>query len=77
MNVGCIPSKALLNISHKYEEANKHFSEIGLKVDGLSYDWEKVQEKKGKIVGSLTKGIEGLFKKNKVDYKVGWGVFEK
>jgi dihydrolipoamide dehydrogenase len=77
LNVGCIPSKALLNISHKYEEANKHFKEMGIEVSNVSYDWDKVQEKKGKIVTSLTKGIEGLFKKNKVDYKVGWGVFEK
>ena len=77
LNVGCIPSKSLLNISHKYEEANKHFGELGIEVSNLSYNWNKVQEKKGKIVLSLTKGIEGLLKKNKVDYKIGWGVFEK
>lgn len=73
LNVGCIPSKALLNISHKYEEANKHFAELGLKVDKVEVDWDQVQNKKGKIVGSLTKGIEGLLKKNKVDYQVGAG----
>lgn len=73
LNVGCIPSKALLNISHKYEESNKHFEELGLVSAGVTYDWKKVQEKKGKIVNSLTKGIEGLLKKNKVDYKVGTG----
>jgi len=73
LNVGCIPSKALLNISHKYEDANKHFDELGLEVKGLSYNWNKILEKKGKIVTGLTKGIEGLLKKNKVDYVKGWG----
>lgn len=76
LNVGCIPSKALLNISHKYEDASKHFGEFGLEVKGgVSYDWDKVMNKKEKIVGSLTKGIEGLFKKNKVDYVKGYGSF--
>lgn len=73
LNVGCIPSKALLNISHKYEEANKHFKDLGIKVDNVSVDWDQVQNKKGKIVGTLTKGIEGLLKKNKVDYQIGAG----
>jgi dihydrolipoamide dehydrogenase len=72
LNVGCIPSKALLNISHKYEEMN-HAKDYGLAVDGLKYDWDKILEKKTGIVGGLTKGIEGLFKKNKVTYKVGNG----
>jgi dihydrolipoamide dehydrogenase len=39
LNVGCIPSKALLNISHKYEEANKHFKELGINAGEISYDW--------------------------------------
>jgi len=75
LNVGCIPSKALLNISHKYEEANKHFDEMGLEVKGLDYNWDRVMTKKTKIVDGLTKGIEGLFKKNKVDYVKGYGSF--
>ena len=41
LNVGCIPSKALLNISNKYIDAQKNFEKLGLKVDGLSYDWGK------------------------------------
>ena len=41
LNVGCIPSKALLNISHKYEESTKHFADFGLKVNGVSVDWGK------------------------------------
>ena len=39
LNVGCIPSKALLNISHKYEDSTKHFADFGLKVSGVSVDW--------------------------------------
>lgn len=72
LNVGCIPSKALLNISHKYEEMT-HASDFGLAAEGLKYDWNKILEKKVGIVGGLSKGIEGLFKKNKVTYKVGSG----
>lgn len=72
LNVGCIPSKALLNISHKFEEM-KHASDMGLSTEGLKYDWQKVQEKKTGIVSGLTKGIEGLFKKNKVAYLKGNG----
>ena len=41
LNVGCIPSKALLNISHKYEDANKHFGELGINVQGVSIDFGK------------------------------------
>ena len=72
LNVGCIPSKALLNISHKYHEM-AHSKDYGLKVDGLTYDWKAIQDKKAGIVSGLTKGIEHLFKKNKVTYKVGFG----
>lgn len=75
LNVGCIPSKALLNISHKYEDAHKNFKGLGIKVDNLGVDWAQVQKKKGDIVGSLTRGIEGLFAKNKVSYYKGWGKF--
>lgn len=77
LNVGCIPSKALLNISHKYEDATKHFDELGLKVNGgVTVDWAKLQDKKNKIVTGLTGGIEYLFKKNKVDYVKGLGSFK-
>ena len=74
LNVGCIPSKALLNISHKYHEMT-HAKDYGLKADGVGYDWKVIQDKKSGIVSSLTRGIEGLFKKNKVTYKVGAGSF--
>lgn len=77
LNVGCIPSKALLNSSHKYEDANKHFADIGIKVKGLEVDVKQVLASKSKIVTDLTKGIEGLFKKNKVTYYVGTGEIAK
>ena len=72
LNVGCIPSKALLNISHKYEEA-KHAKDIGINLGSVSYDWAKILEKKSGVVNGFTKGIEGLFRKNKVAYKIGTG----
>ena len=53
LNVGCIPSKALLNISHKYEDANKHFSDLGLEAN-VNYNWDKIQTKKDGIVKGLT-----------------------
>ena len=72
LNVGCIPSKSLLNISHKFYEM-AHAKDYGLKINGLEYDWKSIQEKKNTVVTGLTKGIEGLFKKNKVTYKMGAG----
>lgn len=42
LNVGCIPSKALLNISHKYYEANKHFDDLGLDGKSVTFDWSKI-----------------------------------
>lgn len=72
LNVGCIPSKALLNISHKYEEA-QHAKDMGINLGSVSYDWAKILEKKNGVVSGFTKGIEGLFRKNKVAYKIGTG----
>lgn len=76
MNEGCIPSKTLLHISHKYEDASKHFKNFGLKVSKIEYDWAAVMEKKQTIVSSLCGGIEGLFKKNKVEYVKGYASFQ-
>lgn len=73
LNVGCIPSKALLHSSHMYEHALKDFSHHGIKVDNVTVDITKMMENKAKAVSSLTGGIEYLFKKNKVDYVKGWG----
>ena len=65
LNIGCIPSKALLNSSEKYEEALKHFESIGITAD-IKLDLQKMLANKDKVVLDLTKGIESLFAKNKV-----------
>ena len=72
LNVGCIPSKTLLNISHKYHDLHDMKS-LGINVDGFSLDWDKVLEKKTEVVTGLTGGIEYLFGANGVDYVVGHG----
>lgn len=73
LNVGCIPSKALLNASHYYHDAQHNFKKMGIKVDGLDVDFPQMMKSKTKAVNGLTKGIEHLFKKNKVTYVVGKG----
>lgn len=73
LNVGCIPSKALLNASHKYHEAAKELHNFGVMASGVTFDWSKMQSAKDTTVKGLTSGIEGLFKKNKVEYVKGWG----
>ena len=76
LNVGCIPSKELLHASHLYQEAQKGFSKLGIKVDGVSLDLGQMMKTKKQVVTSLTKGIEYLFKKNEVDYVKGTGRIE-
>lgn len=74
LNVGCIPSKSLLNNSHLYHQATHEFAKRGIKVEGsLSVDLEAMMKAKGDSVKGLTQGIAGLFKKNKVTYSKGWG----
>ncbi len=73
LNIGCIPSKALLQSSEKFVDATKHFAEHGIKVNGLALDLPAMMGRKDKVVKDLTTGIEFLFKKNKVDYIKGWG----
>ena len=73
LNVGCIPSKALLHSSHLYEEANHEFAKHGINVSGLELDVSKMMDSKATAVKSLTGGIEHLFKKYKVDYLKGKG----
>ncbi|MEM7617692.1 MAG: dihydrolipoyl dehydrogenase [Pseudomonadota bacterium] len=68
LNVGCIPSKALLNSSEKFEDAKEKFANHGIEFDSLSLNLDKMMDHKSQIVEGLTKGIEGLFKKNKVTY---------
>jgi len=76
LNVGCIPSKALLNSSHMYETATKHAAAHGVMVDGARMDVGVMMAQKDAAVSGLTKGIEGLFKKNKVNYVKGWASFK-
>jgi dihydrolipoamide dehydrogenase len=73
LNVGCIPSKALLQSSHHYADAKDHFKDHGILIEGISMDVGKMQEAKAKTVKGLTGGIEHLLKKHKVDYYKGKG----
>jgi dihydrolipoamide dehydrogenase len=75
LNVGCIPSKALLQSSENYHQAQHKSAEHGLKFTKLEFDIGQMLKRKESIVGTLTKGIEGLFKKNKVTYIKGKGTF--
>ncbi len=73
LNVGCIPSKALLQSSHHYEMAEKEFADHGIEVRGLNLNLKTMLTRKDKAVNELTKGIEFLIKKNKIDYVIGSG----
>lgn len=75
LNVGCIPSKALLQSSHKFEEAQNHLAEHGVEIAEAKLNLAKMMERKSKIVENLGKGIEGLFAKNKVTYIKGHASF--
>ncbi len=73
LNVGCIPSKALLQSSHHYEHAAKEFASHGIQTGSLEMDTATMMARKNKVVMDLTKGIEFLFKKNNVTYFKGAG----
>lgn len=66
LNVGCIPSKALLASSEEFENVNHHLADHGITVEGAKVDVAKMLKRKDDIVGKMTKGIEFLFRKNKV-----------
>ena len=74
LNVGCIPSKSLLNLSENYYKAKKNFNQQGIEIDGIKLNIEKMMSNKNKSIQVLTKGVEFLFKKNKVSYFKGKGV---
>ena len=74
LNVGCIPSKSLLNLSENFHKAKKDFNHQGIEIDGIKLNIEKMMSNKNKSVQVLTKGVEFLFKKNKVTYIKGKGV---
>ena len=73
LNVGCIPSKALLHATHMLHEAEHNFATMGLKGKAPSVDWKQMLTYKTDTIGQNTKGIEFLFKKNKIDWLKGWG----
>ena len=75
LNVGCIPSKALLEISHKFHDADHQFKDLGINVSKPKIDVKKLISNKNDIVSGLTGGIAGLFKKNKVTSIEGLGKF--
>jgi len=75
LNVGCIPSKALLHNSHLYHQAKHDFKGRGIDVKDISLNLPQLMKAKDTSVTQLTKGVEGLFKKNKVTYIKGTGSF--
>ena len=77
LNVGCIPSKALLDSSHHYEDAVKHFEEHGIEIPGeVKVNLEKMISRKQGVVDATTKGIQFLMDKNKIDVYEGLGSFK-
>ena len=73
LNVGCIPSKAMLHATHMLHEAEHNFATMGLKGKAPSVDWKQMLTYKDETIAQNTGGIEFLFKKNKVDWLKGWG----
>jgi len=73
LNVGCIPSKALLHATEMLHETEHNFSKMGLKVLRPDVDWKQMLDYKQDTIDQNTKGIEFLFKKNKIDWLKGWG----
>ncbi len=74
LNIGCIPSKALLQSSENFHEAGHGFAEHGVLVEGVKLDLARMQARKGEVVGANVKGVEFLFKKNKVTWLKGEAV---
>ena len=76
LNVGCIPSKALLDSSHHFEEATKNFSNHGININGeISLDFNKMISRKNDVVSQTTKGIDFLMNKNNIKVYNGFGSF--
>lgn len=77
LNVGCIPSKALLDSSHHYEDAMKNFADHGIEIPKeIKLNFKKMIERKGAVVDQTTKGIQFLMDKNKIDVYTGVGSFK-
>ena len=75
LNVGCIPSKALLASSEEYEKVGHHLADHGVSVTGVKLDVARMQARKDAIVTKMTQGVEYLFKKNKITWLQGMGKF--
>jgi len=75
LNIGCIPSKSLLNLSESFYKS-KHFSNLGIEIKEIKLNLEKMMKNKDKVVTNLTKGVEFLFKKNKVTHYKGTASFK-
>src|SRR3954462_8125975 len=73
LNIGCIPSKALLQSSEKFAEAKRGLAEHGIKIGDIGLDLPAMMARKDKVVETLTRGVEFLFRKNKVDWLKGHG----
>src|SRR4026209_1695043 len=77
VNVGCIPSKALLTSSEHYEFARLHAAGHGVKIEGVTADLPTMMKRKDTVVGQNTKGIEFLFRKHKIEWARGRGTLKK
>ena len=73
LNVGCIPSKSLLNLSEMFHKAQKEFNNLGIESNNIKLNLSKMMNNKIKSVLTLTKGVEFLFKKNKIAHLKGAG----
>jgi dihydrolipoamide dehydrogenase len=73
LNIGCIPSKALLQSSHKFAEAGRDLAEHGVRVGEVALDLTAMMSRKDKVVTTLTRGVDFLFRKNKIDLLKGKG----
>ena len=74
LNIGCIPSKSLLNLSETYFKAKNQFNKLGIEADNIKINLSKMMNNKNKSVLTLTKGVEFLFKKNKITHLKGTGL---
>ena len=76
LNIGCIPSKSLLNLSEAYHKAQKEFNNLGIEFNKIKLNLSKMMNNKNKSIMILTKGIEFLFKKNKITHLRGEGLIK-
>ena len=73
LNIGCIPSKALLHASERFDESKNHFASLGIDIPAPKVNLKNMMKHKNDVINSNTQGIEFLFKKNKIDWLKGWG----